>query len=217
MARVFNFAAGPSALPESVLTECAEEMLDYRGCGMSVLEMSHRSSTYQQIFDETEATLRRIVDIPSDYKVLFLQGGATLQFAGIPMNLMATGRAAYIVSGNFSKKAYQEACKYGEADVVATSEWTHFDRVPSVAGVGEFAETYGYDYLYFCQNNTIFGTQFHDIPNTGELPLVGDVSSCFLAEPIDVSRYGLLYAGAQKNAGCAGVTVVIVREDLIED
>lgn len=217
MARVFNFAAGPSALPESVLTECAEEMLDYRGCGMSVLEMSHRSSTYQQIFDETEATLRRIVDIPSDYKVLFLQGGATLQFAGIPMNLMATGRAAYIVSGNFSKKAYQEACKYGEADVVATSEWTHFDRVPSVASVGEFAETYGYDYLYFCQNNTIFGTQFHDIPNTGELPLVGDVSSCFLAEPIDVSRYGLLYAGAQKNAGCAGVTVVIVREDLIED
>ena len=136
MARVFNFAAGPSALPESVLTECAEEMLDYRGCGMSVLEMSHRSSTYQQIFDETEATLRRIVDIPSDYKVLFLQGGATLQFAGIPMNLMATGRAAYIVSGNFSKKAYQEACKYGEADGVATSEWTHFDRVPSVAGVG---------------------------------------------------------------------------------
>ena len=215
MARVFNFAAGPSALPESVLTECAEEMLDYRGCGMSVLEMSHRSSTYQQIFDETEATLRRIVDIPSDYKVLFLQGGATLQFAGIPMNLMATGRAAYIVSGNFSKKAYQEACKYGEADVVATSEWTHFDRVPSVAGVGEFAETYGYDYLYFCQNNTIFGTQFHDIPNTGELPLVGDVSSCFLAEPIDVSRYGLLYAGAQKNMGPSGLAVVIVREDLL--
>ena len=217
MARVFNFAAGPSALPESVLAECAAEMLDYHGCGMSVLEMSHRSSSYQQIFDDAEATLRRIADIPSNYRVLFLQGGATLQFAGIPMNLMESGRAGYLVTGNFAAKAEREARKYGEVDVLATSEYTGFDRIPEVAGVGELAEATGYDYVYICQNNTIFGTQYHELPQTGEVPLVSDVSSCFLAEPIDVTRYGLVYAGAQKNAGCAGVTVVIVRDDLIEN
>ena len=217
MARVFNFAAGPSALPESVLAECAAEMLDYHGCGMSVLEMSHRSSAYQEIFDDAEATLRRIADIPSNYKVLFLQGGATLQFAGIPMNLMESGHAGYLVTGNFAAKAEKEARKYGEVDVLATSEYTGFDRIPDVAGVGELAEATGYDYVYICQNNTIFGTQYHELPQTGEVPLVSDVSSCFLAEPIDVTRYGLVYAGAQKNAGCAGVTVVIVRDDLIEN
>ena len=217
MARVFNFAAGPSARPESVLAECAAEMLDYHGCGMSVLEMSHRSSSYQQIFDDAEATLRRIADIPSNYRVLFLQGGATLQFAGIPMNLMESGRAGYLVTGNFAAKAEREARKYGEVDVLATSERTGFDRIPEVAGVGELAEATGYDYVYICQNNTIFGTQYHELPQTGEVPLVSDVSSCFLAEPIDVTRYGLVYAGAQKNAGCAGVTVVIVRDDLIEN
>lgn len=217
MARVFNFAAGPSALPESVLAECAAEMLDYHGCGMSVLEMSHRSSSYQQIFDDAEATLRRIANIPSNYRVLFLQGGATLQFAGIPMNLMVSGRAGYLVTGNFAAKAEREARKYGEVDVLATSEYTGFDRIPEVAGVGELAEATGYDYVYICQNNTIFGTQYHELPQTGEVPLVSDVSSCFLAEPIDVTRYGLVYAGAQKNAGCAGVTVVIVRDDLIEN
>lgn len=217
MARVFNFAAGPSALPESVLAECAAEMLDYHGCGMSVLEMSHRSSSYQQIFDDAEATLRRIADIPSNYRVLFLQGGATLQFADIPMNLMESGRAGYLVTGNFAAKAEREARKYGEVDVLATSEYTGFDRIPEVAGVGELAEATGYDYVYICQNNTIFGTQYHELPQTGEVPLVSDVSSCFLAEPIDVTRYGLVYAGAQKNAGCAGVTVVIVRDDLIEN
>ena len=217
MARVFNFAAGPSALPESVLAECAAEMLDYHGCGMSVLEMSHRSSSYQQIFDDAEATLRRIADIPSNYHVLFLQGGAKLQFAGIPMNLMESGRAGYLVTGNFAAKAEREARKYGEVDVLATSEYTGFDRIPEVAGVGELAEATGYDYVYICQNNTIFGTQYHELPQTGEVPLVSDVSSCFLAEPIDVTRYGLVYAGAQKNAGCAGVTVVIVRDDLIEN
>lgn len=217
MARVFNFAAGPSALPESVLAECAAEMLDYHGCGMSVLEMSHRSSSYQKIFDDTEATLRRIADIPSNYRVLFLQGGATLQFAGIPMNFMESGRAGYLVTGNFAAKAEREARKYGEVDVLATSEYTGFDRIPEVAGVGELAEATGYDYVYICQNNTIFGTQYHELPQTGEVPLVSDVSSCFLAEPIDVTRYGLVYAGAQKNAGCAGVTVVIVRDDLIEN
>ena len=217
MARVFNFAAGPSALPESVLAECAAEMLDYHGCGMSVLEMSHRSSAYQEIFDDAEATLRRIADIPSNYKVLFLQGGATLQFAGIPMNLMESGHAGYLVTGNFAAKAEREARKYGEVDVLATSEYTGFDRIPDVAGVGELAEATGYDYVYICQNNTIFGTQYHELPQTGEVSLVSDVSSCFLAEPIDVTRYGLVYAGAQKNAGCAGVTVVIVRDDLIEN
>ena len=217
MARVFNFAAGPSALPESVLAECAAEMLDYHGCGMSVLEMSHRSSSYQQIFDDAVATLRRIANIPSNYRVLFLQGGATLQFAGIPMNLMESGRAGYLVTGNFAAKAEREARKYGEVDVLATSEYTGFDRIPEVAGVGELAEATGYDYVYICQNNTIFGTQYHELPQTGEVPLVSDVSSCFLAEPIDVTRYGLVYAGAQKNAGCAGVTVVIVRDDLIEN
>lgn len=217
MARVFNFAAGPSALPESVLAECAAEMLDYHGCGMSVLEMSHRSSSYQQIFDDAEVTLRRIADIPSNYRVLFLQGGATLQFAGIPMNLMESGRAGYLVTGNFAAKAEREARKYGEVDVLATSEYTGFDRIPEVAGVGELAEATGYDYVYICQNNTIFGTQYHELPQTGEVPLVSDVSSCFLAEPIDVTRYGLVYAGAQKNAGCAGATVVIVRDDLIEN
>ena len=217
MARVFNFAAGPAALPESVLTECAEEMLDYRGSGMSVLEMSHRSSGYQAIFDETVETLRRIVNVPSNYEVLLLQGGATLQFAGIPMNLMDGGRAGYLVTGSFARKAWQEAEKYGQADVLATSEGTGFDRIPEVAGVGELAEASGYDYVYICQNNTIFGTQYHKLPECGDTPLVSDVSSCFLAEPIDVSKYGLAYAGAQKNAGCAGVTVVIVRKDLIKD
>ncbi len=217
MARVFNFAAGPAALPESVLAECAEEMLDYRGSGMSVLEMSHRSSAYQDIFDETADALRRVVNVPGNYEILFLQGGATLQFAGIPMNLMSNGRAGYLVTGSFASKAEKEARKYGEVDVLATSEYTGFDRIPEVAGVGELAEASGYDYVYICQNNTIFGTQYHKLPECGDTPLVSDVSSCFLAEPLDVSRYGLVYAGAQKNAGCAGVTVVIVRKDLIKD
>lgn len=217
MARVFNFSAGPAALDESVLKQCADEMLDYNNSGMSVLEMSHRSAAYQEIFDETEASLRRLVDIPDNYKVLFLQGGATLQFAGIPMNLMASGHAGYFVTGNFAKKAWQEACKYGDAEVIASSEDTDFDRIPSVAGVGELAEVRGLDYVYICQNNTIYGTQFHELPECGDVPLVADVSSCFLSEPLDVSRYGLVYAGAQKNAGVAGVTIVIVRDDLIKD
>ena len=217
MARVFNFSAGPAAMPESVLREAADELLDYRGCGMSVLEMSHRSSAYQAIFDDTEATLRRILDIPDTYKVLFLQGGATLEFAGIPMNLMRTRHAGYVVSGNFARKAYKEAAKYGEAELLATSEDTDFDRIPDLAPVAERAAAGDLDYVYICQNNTIFGTMFHELPDCSDTPLVADVSSCFLSEPLDVSRYGLLYAGAQKNAGPAGVTVVIVREDLIAD
>lgn len=215
MARVFNFSAGPAALPEEVLRECADEMLDYKGQGMSVLEMSHRSAAYQQIFDDTVATLRRVLGIPNTYRVLFLQGGATLEFAGIPMNLMRGGHAGYLVTGNFAKKAWREAQKYGEAEVLATSADTNFDRIPNLAPVAERVAKGGLDYVYICQNNTIFGTQFHELPECGETPLVADVSSCFLSEPLDVTRYGLVYAGAQKNAGPAGVTVVIVREDLI--
>ena len=214
MARVHNFSAGPAALPTSVLAEIADEMMDYRGCGMSVLEMSHRSSMFQQIIDDAEATLRRLLSIPDNYRVLFLQGGATLQFAGIPMNLMCRGRAGYIVTGNFANKAYKEAAKYGEAVLLASSEDTNFDRIPDMADINARiaaeAAGDGLDYVYICQNNTIFGTMFHELPDCGDVPLVADVSSCFLSQPLDVERYGLIYAGAQKNAGAAGVTVVIV-------
>ena len=217
MARVHNFSAGPAALPESVLTQIANEMLDYQGCGMSVLEMSHRSSMYQQIIDDAEATLRRLLDIPQNYRVIFLQGGATLQFAGIPMNFMRTGRAGYLVTGNFAKKAWKEAAKYGDAVKLASSEDTDFDRIPALSPVRERAAAGDLDYVYICQNNTIFGTMFHELPDCGDVPLVADVSSCFLSQPLDVERYGLIYAGAQKNAGAAGVTVVIVRDDLIAE
>ena len=217
MARVHNFSAGPAALPESILTQIANEMLDYQGCGMSVLEMSHRSSMYQQIIDDAEATLRRLLDIPQNYRVIFLQGGATLQFAGIPMNFMRTGRAGYLVTGNFAKKAWKEAAKYGDAVKLVSSEDTDFDRIPSLAPVRERAAAGDLDYVYICQNNTIFGTMFHELPECGDTPLFADVSSCFLSQPLDISRYGLVYAGAQKNAGAAGVTMIIVRDDLLED
>lgn len=217
MARVHNFSAGPAALPLEVLEEAQSELLDYRGLGMSVLEMSHRSAAYQQIIEETEETLRDILDIPDTYRVLFLQGGATLEFAGIPLNLMRRGRAGYLVTGNFAKKAWQEAQKYGEAPVLASSEGTSFDRIPDLGPVASRVAEGDLDYVYICQNNTIFGTEYRELPQTGETPLVADVSSCFLSHPLDVERYGLIYAGAQKNAGPAGVTVVIVREDLIAD
>lgn len=217
MARVHNFSAGPAALPLEVLEEAQSELLDYRGLGMSVLEMSHRSAAYQQIIEEVEETLRDILDIPDTYRVLFLQGGATLEFAGIPLNLMRRGRAGYLVTGNFAKKAWQEAQKYGEAPVLASSEGTSFDRIPDLGPVASRVAEGDLDYVYICQNNTIFGTEYRELPQTGETPLVADVSSCFLSHPLDVERYGLIYAGAQKNAGPAGVTVVIVREDLIAD
>ena len=217
MARVHNFSAGPAALPESVLAEIADEMLDYRGCGMSVLEMSHRSPMYQKIIDDAEATLRRLLQIPDNYRVLFLQGGATLQFAGIPMNLMRRGRAGYIVTGNFANKAYKEAKKYGDVTLLASSEETGFDRIPDLEPAEQKIAAGDLDYAYICQNNTIFGTMYHELPDCGDTPLVADVSSCFLSQPLDVTRYGLIYAGAQKNAGAAGVTVVIVRDDLIAD
>lgn len=217
MARVHNYSAGPAALPLEVLEEAQSELLDYRGLGMSVLEMSHRSAAYQQIIEEAEETLRDILDIPDTYRVLFLQGGATLEFAGIPLNLMRRGRAGYLVTGNFAKKAWQEAQKYGEAPVLASSEGTSFDRIPDLGPVASRVAEGDLDYVYICQNNTIFGTEYRELPQTGETPLVDDVSSCFLSHPLDVERYGLIYAGAQKNAGPAGVTVVIVREDLIAD
>ena len=217
MARVHNFSAGPAALPLEVLEEAQSELLDYRGLGMSVLEMSHRSAAYQQIIEEAEETLRDILDIPDTYRVLFLQGGATLEFAGIPLNLMRRGRAGYLVTGNFAKKAWQEAQKYGEAPVLASSEGTSFDRIPDLGPVASCVAEGDLDYVYICQNNTIFGTEYRELPQTGETPLVADVSSCFLSHPLDVERYGLIYAGAQKNAGPAGVTVVIGREDLIAD
>lgn len=215
MARVHNFSAGPAALPLEVLEEAQSELLDYRGLGMSVLEMSHRSAAYQQIIEEAEETIRDILDIPDTYRVLFLQGGATLEFAGIPLNLMRRGRAGYLVTGNFAKKAWQEAQKYGEAPVLASSEGTSFDRIPDLGPVASRVAEGDLDYVYICQNNTIFGTEYRELPQTGETPLVADVSSCFLSHPLDVERYGLIYAGAQKNAGPAGVTVVIAREDLI--
>lgn len=215
MARVHNFSAGPAALPECILAEIRDEMLEYGESGMSVMEMSHRSPAYQQIIDDAEATLRRILGIPGTYRVLFLQGGATLQFAGIPLNLMRTGRAGYLLTGNFAKKAWQEATRYGDAQVLASSEDTGFDRIPDLAPIAGRASAGDLDYVYICQNNTIFGTQYHELPACGGTPLVSDVSSCFLSMPLDVERYGLLYAGAQKNAGAAGVTVVVVREDLI--
>ena len=217
MARVHNFSAGPAALPECVLREAQTELLDYAGSSMSILEMSHRSATFQSVIDDAEASLRRLLGIPGNYRVLFLQGGATLQFAGIPLNLMRTGRAGYLLTGNFAKLAWKEACRYGEAEVLATSEDTNFDRIPNLEAVGERASRNDLDYVYICQNNTIFGTMFSELPPTGATPLVADVSSCFLSLPLEVERYGLIYAGAQKNAGPAGVTVVIVREDLIED
>ena len=215
MARVHNFSAGPAALPESVLAEIADEMLDYRGCGMSVLEMSHRSPMYQKIIDDAEATLRRLLQIPDNYRVLFLQGGATLQFAGIPMNLMRRGRAGYIVTGNFANKAYKEAKKYGDVTLLASSEETGFDRIPDLEPAEQKIAAGNLDYAYICQNNTIFGTMYHELPDCGDTPLVADVSSCFLSQPLDVTRYGLIYAGAQKNIGPAGLTLVIVREDLL--
>ena len=213
MARIYNFSAGPAMLPEEVLKEAAEEMLDYRGCGMSVMEMSHRSKVYQQIIDEAEADLRELVGIPDNYKVLFLQGGATLQFGMIPMNLMTVNKKAdYINSGVWTKKAIQDAKFFGEVNVVASSEADGFKKVPDVKNIKFDKDA---DYVYMCDNNTIYGTKFKEYPDTGDIPLICDMSSCFLSEPIDVKKFGMIYAGAQKNVGPAGVTIIIIREDLV--
>lgn len=213
MARIYNFSAGPAMLPEEVLKEAAEEMLDYRGCGMSVMEMSHRSKVYQQIIDEAEADLRKLVGIPDNYKVLFLQGGATLQFGMIPMNLMTVNhKADYINTGVWTKKAIQDAKFFGEVRVIASSEDRKFAYIPSMKNLPINKDS---DYVYMCDNNTIYGTKFKEYPETGDIPLICDMSSCFLSEPIDVKKFGMIYAGAQKNVGPAGVTIIIIREDLV--
>ena len=213
MARVYNFSAGPSMLPESVLRKAAAEMLDYEGSGQSVMEMSHRSAVYQGIIDGAEQLLREVMNIPDNYKVLFLQGGASSQFAMIPMNLMTgSGKADYVVTGQWAKKAYKEAARYGDVHLVASSEDKTFSYIPKLDPATFTPDA---DYFYICMNNTIYGTVYHELPETGKVPLVADASSCILSKPIDVSKFGLLYAGAQKNMAPAGVTVVIVREDLI--
>ena len=214
MSRVYNFSAGPAVLPEEVLTEAAAEMLDYKGTGMSVMEMSHRSKAYQTIIEEAEADLRELMHIPDNYKVLFLQGGAHLQFAMVPMNLMRNRVADYIITGQFSKKAWKEAQLFGQANALASSADKNFTYIPDCSDLPISEQS---DYVYICENNTIYGTKFHTLPNTKGKPLVADVSSCFLSEPVKVTDYGMIYGGAQKNVGPAGVVIAIIREDLIRE
>ena len=214
MSRVYNFSAGPAVLPESVLKSAAEEMLDYKGCGMSVMEMSHRSKVCEEIIKTAESDLRELMHIPDNYKVLFLQGGASQQFAMIPMNLMKNKVADYIVTGQWAKKAYQEAAKYGKVNKIASSEDKTFSYIPDCSDLPISEDA---DYVYICENNTIYGTKFKELPNTKGKTLVADVSSCFLSEPVDVSKYGIIYGGVQKNIGPAGVVIVIIREDLITE
>ena len=214
MARVYNFSAGPAVLPEEVLREAQADMLDYKGTGMSVMEMSHRSKAFADIIETAEADLRELMAIPDNYHVLFLQGGATQQFAAIPMNLMRNNVAVYIVSGSWSKKAWKEANLYGDARCIASSEDENFSYVPEVDGLTFSPDA---DYVYICQNETIYGTRYAKLPQTGGIPLVSDVSSMFLSEPVNVSDYGLIYGGVQKNVGPAGVVIVIVREDLVRE
>ena len=214
MGRVYNFSAGPAVLPEEVLQEAAAEMMDYKGSGMSVMEMSHRSKEFDTIIKEAEQDLRDLMNIPDNYKVLFLQGGASQQFSAIPMNLMKNGVADYIVTGQWAKKAYQEASRYGKAVKIASSEDKTFSYIPDCSDLPIDEDA---DYVYLCENNTIYGTKFKTLPNTKGKPLVADVSSCFLSEPVDVTKYGVIYGGVQKNIGPAGVVIVIIREDLIRD
>ncbi|MDY5985400.1 MAG: 3-phosphoserine/phosphohydroxythreonine transaminase [Lachnoclostridium sp.] len=214
MSRVYNFSAGPAVLPEEVLKEAAAEMLDYNGTGMSVMEMSHRSKAFEEIIEAAEADIRDLMNIPDNYKVLFLQGGASQQFAMIPMNLMKNGVADFIVTGQWAKKAYQEAQKYGKANKIASSEDKTFSYIPDCSDLPISEDA---DYVYICENNTIYGTKYKELPNTKGKTLVADVSSCFLSEPVDVTKYGVIYGGVQKNVGPAGVVIVIIREDLIRE
>ena len=214
MGRVYNFSAGPAVLPEEVLKEAADEMLDYKGTGMSVMEMSHRSKAFDDIIKEAEKDIRDLMGIPDNYKVLFLQGGASQQFAAVPMNLMKNKKAAYIITGQWAKKAYQEAQKYGEAVAVASSADKTFSYIPDCSDLDIPEDA---DYVYICENNTIYGTKYKTLPNTKGHTLVADVSSCFLSEPVDVTKYGVIYGGVQKNVGPAGVVIAIIREDLITD
>ena len=214
MHRVYNFSAGPAVLPEEVLREAADEMLDYQGTGMSVMEMRHRSAAFDEIIKTAEQDLRDLMGIPDNYKVLFLQGGASQQFAAVPMNLMKNGVADYIVTGQWAKKAYQEAQKYGKAVKVASSEDETFSYIPDCSDLPIDDDA---DYVYICENNTIYGTKYKKLPNTKGKTLVADVSSCFLSEPVDVTKYGVIYGGVQKNVGPAGVVIAIIREDLIPE
>ncbi len=215
MSRVFNFSAGPSMLPVPVLQEAAADMLDYKGSGMSVMEMSHRSKAYDAIINDTQARLRSVMNIPDDYEVLFMQGGASSQFAMVPMNLMTgSGKADYILTGQFSTKAYKEAVKYGDAQVAASTKDANFTYIP---GQEELNLRPDADYVHICENNTIYGSKWYYTPDTGSVPLVADMSSCILSTPVDVSKYGVIYAGAQKNMAPAGVTVVIIRKDLVKE
>ena len=214
MSRVYNFSAGPAVLPEEVLKEAAAEMLDYRGTGMSVMEMSHRSKSYETIIEDAESDLRDLLHIPENYKVLFLQGGGSTQFAMVPMNLMKNRVADYIITGQWAKKAHKEASIYGKANAIATSADKNFSYIPDCSDLPVSEDA---DYVYICENNTIYGTKFWTLPNTKGKLLVADQSSCFLSEPVDVSKYGLIFAGAQKNVGPAGTVIVIIREDLITE
>ena len=214
MSRVYNFSAGPAVLPEEVLKEAAEEMLDYNGSGMSVMEMSHRSKVFDEIIQTAEADLRDLLKIPDNYKVLFLQGGASQQFAMIPMNLMKNKVADYIVTGQWAKKAWQEAQKYGTANKIASSEDKTFSYIPDCSDLPISPDA---DYVYICENNTIYGTKYKTLPNTKGKILVSDVSSCFLSEPMDIEKYGIVYGGVQKNVGPAGLVIAIIREDLITE
>ncbi len=214
MSRVYNFSAGPAVLPEEVLRQCAASMLDYDGTGMSVMEMSHRSPVFQKIIEEAEADLRSLMGIPDDYKVLFLQGGDSLLFSTVFMNLATNGKADYVVTGNWSKKAYEQGVILGDAKLLATSADKKFSYVPDVSDLDIRPDA---SFVYICQNETITGTRYPELPDTKGHVLVADQSSMFLSEPVDVSRYGLIHAGVQKNVGPAGVQIVIVREDLIPD
>jgi len=214
MSRVYNFSAGPAVLPEEVLAEARDEMIEYKDTGMSVMEMSHRSKAYDAIIKEAEQDLRDLMNIPDNYKVIFLQGGASLVFAEVPMNLMKNGKAAYIITGQWAKKAAAEAEMYGEVVRVASSADKTFSYIPDCSDLDIPEDA---DYVYICENNTIYGTKFWELPNTKGKTLVADVSSCFLSEPVDVTKYGVIYGGVQKNVGPAGVQIVIVREDLIAD
>ena len=213
MSRVYNFSAGPSMLPESVLNKAAAEMLDYQGSGQSVMEMSHRSKIYKTIIDGAEALLRELMNIPDNYKVLFLQGGASTQFAAIPLNFMnKSGKADYIVTGQWAKKALAEAQKYGDAKAVASSADKTFTYIPKTKREDFRPDA---DYVYICMNNTIYGTVYHELPDTGDIPLIADISSCFLSEPLDISKFAMVYGGAQKNVAPAGLTIAIIREDML--
>ena len=210
--RIYNFSAGPSMMPLPVLEKAAAEMTNYGGSGMSVMEMSHRSKYYDDIINGAQDVLRRVYNIPDNYRILFMQGGATMQFSAVPLNLMVTGKADYAITGNFARNAYKEAKKFGDIHIAATSEADNCTWVPTPDQLDIRPDA---DYFYICANNTIFGTEWHYDPNAGDVPVVADMSSNILSKPVDISKYGIIYAGAQKNMGPAGMAVVIIREDLM--